>query len=174
MVTARLALTGNLPTDAAADWIKNVPVSAPVLTFFNVSSSERIWPEPKPSEGREYAQLSQCLDTLVDLHIITVAEVTTLYERVYTHWIEDGSPAESTDETEDGEHGLVRLCRKTGLSGPTACACGPGRSHPQALLVKIVGWGAGTGRFILLGCEKRTWYCKQVDRGSTSIMCVMK
>ena len=115
VVTARLALTGNLPTDAAADWIKNVPVSAPVLTFFNVSSSEKIRPETKPSEGREYAQLSQCLDTLVGLHIITVAEVTTLYERVYDHWIE--SPAESTDATENGEHGLVRLCRKTGLGG---------------------------------------------------------
>ena len=28
VATARSALTGNLPTDAAADWIKNVPVTA--------------------------------------------------------------------------------------------------------------------------------------------------
>ena len=114
MATARSALTGNLPTDAAADWIKNVPVSAPVLTFFNMSSSQKIWPAPKPSDGREHAQLSHCLDTLVDSDILTVAEVTTLYEQVYTHWIEP--PAESTDATEDSEHGIVRLCRKTGLN----------------------------------------------------------
>ena len=111
VVTARSTLTGNLPTLEAADWIKAHPAVAPVFTFFNISA------DGSEASGRKAQSsphlLSQCLHVLETEELLSPDEVGRLLDQVVTFWL-DEAPQPDAPKSER-EHGLERLCEKSGL-----------------------------------------------------------